>query len=584
MSLRIESLTCRRIDYSVVDPSRRWQMLISQRRFCLWCLWISSGVVMQGFDLVAGGQLAALPEFQRRFGYPQPDDSYLIPAHYLSAWSSIAPACEIVSTFIFVPLLERFGRKTGILAASLISTAGVILQQLATDWRVHLAGRGVNDPGIAIGIMFTISPLWIGETCRPELRGFFLCFFNTSIVFGQFAIAVVTRGSSHLAGKWQWWLPIVAMYIFPGKEHISLLFCLTISLSYLIFPFARSSAILISGWFFFPESPYWLVRQGKNREARISLRRVYGFKNEAFYTAEVLRMEAENKREISTHGSLSEGSYRFLGIDVSTEAECFNRTNLKRTLTAVFVASGQQMIGATFVIGYATYFLELIGVKDYFDASIVLYVVMLLSSMLTFPLSEILGRRTMIVNPQFFLCFVLFLIGILGCIPDPEKASWGIVVLIYIWAIVYQLSIGAVGFVLASEIATAHLRSTTQGLVTITNALWGLIMQFTVPYMINTDAGHLGGKVGFIFLGTGSIAAIGGWYLYPETKGISFEKIDELYASMTAPRHFSRAVTVQGEITPQTGKIEGSDHVDGTNPSSRWRETLKSVARQVFMI
>jgi hypothetical protein len=30
------------------------------------------------------------------------------------------------------------------LAASLISTAGVILQQLATDWRVHLAGRGVN--------------------------------------------------------------------------------------------------------------------------------------------------------------------------------------------------------------------------------------------------------------------------------------------------------------------------------------------------------------------------------------------------------------------------------------------------------
>jgi hypothetical protein len=43
-------------------------------------------------------------------------------------------------------------------------------------------------PGIAIGMMFTISPLWIGETCRPELRGFFLCFFNTSIVFGQFAM------------------------------------------------------------------------------------------------------------------------------------------------------------------------------------------------------------------------------------------------------------------------------------------------------------------------------------------------------------------------------------------------------------
>jgi hypothetical protein len=342
----------------------------------------------------------------------------------------------------------------------------------------------------------------------------------------------------------QWWLPIVAMYIFPGKTHISLLCCSSRSLSYFVFLFVRS-AILLAGWFFFPESPYWLVRQGRNREAQISLRTVYGFKNEAFYTAEVRRMESENEQEISTRRSHAEGSYKFLGINMSTEAECFNGTNLKRTLTAVFAASGQQMIGATFVIGYATYFLELIGVKDYFDASVVLYVVMLLSSMGAFPLSEIVGRRTMIVHPQFFLCFALLLIGILGCIPNPEKTSWGIVVLIYIWAIVYQLSIGAVGFVLASEIATARLRSTTQGLVTITNAVWGLIMQFTVPYMvwmhapfrsmstvskfvaltisfsgqqINTDAGHLGGKVGFIFFGTGSIAAIGGWYLYPETK------------------------------------------------------------------
>lgn len=107
-------------------------------------LWVSSGVVMQGFDIVAGGQLAALPEFQKQFGRLQPDGSYIIPAHYLSAWNSVAPACEIVSTFIYAPLLEKHGRKPGILVASAISVAGVLLQQLATDWRVHLAGRGVN--------------------------------------------------------------------------------------------------------------------------------------------------------------------------------------------------------------------------------------------------------------------------------------------------------------------------------------------------------------------------------------------------------------------------------------------------------
>jgi hypothetical protein len=300
-------------------------------------------------------------------------------------------------------------------------------------------------------------------------------------------------------------------------------------------------AILTAGWFFFPESPYWLVRQGNTTAARKSLQRVYGFQNAAFYTGEVHRIQYEIDQAMSIQASLAQRSTRrtFLGLNLAAESECFDAMNRRRTLTAIFAASGQQMIGATFVIGYATYFLDLIGVKDYFDASIVLYVVMLLASMTAFPLTEILGRRTMIVISQFVLCCMLLLIGILGCVPDHGKASWGIVVFIYIWAIIYQLSIGAVGFVLASEISTARLRSTTQGLVTITNAAWGLVMQFTIPYMvcfcsivllcekeellmlffqINPDAGNLGGKVGFIFLGTGLVAAIGGWYLYPETK------------------------------------------------------------------
>ncbi|KAJ5822631.1 hypothetical protein N7447_004971 [Penicillium robsamsonii] len=510
------------IDYTVINPDRKWQMLRAQWRFALWALWISSGVMMQGFDIVAGGQLAALPAFKKQFGMLEPSGNYLIPAYYISAWSSIAPACEIVATFLFVPLLEKFGRKPGILVAAMISVAGVLLQQLATDWRTHLAGRGVN--GIAIGIMFTISPLWIGETCRPELRGFFLCFFNTSIYFLYHrCVATVTKsvqsvvfskGGSSIDGKWQWWLPVVAMYIFP--------------------------LILTAGWVFFPESPYWLVRHGRTTQAKKELRNIYGFNEDSFYNIEIQRMEEEIRLTTEIQRTSDTANHKLFGIDMSAEVECFQSKNRKRTFTAIFAASAQQMIGATFVIGYATYFLELIHVKAYFDASVVLYIVMFLSSMAAFPLTEILGRRTLIVWPQFALCFMLLVIGILGCVPDQTKASWGIIVFIYLWAIIFQVSIGATGFVLASEIATMRLRGATQGLVTISNAVWGLIMQFTIPYMINPDAGNLGGKVGFIFLATGLIAAIGGWFLYPETKGISFQKLDELYALQIAPRHFQQ--------------------------------------------
>jgi MFS family permease len=159
--------------------------------------------MMLGFDYVIGGQLAALSEVQKFFGVQLPDGSWIVPAAVLSAWGSIGLGCDVVAAWLCAPLLERFGRKPLILFCAVVSTVAIILQQLAPDWRVHLAGRAVNGrsmsqhrllrlltagKGIAIGIMFTISPLWIGETCRPELRGFFLCFFNTSIVWGQMLV------------------------------------------------------------------------------------------------------------------------------------------------------------------------------------------------------------------------------------------------------------------------------------------------------------------------------------------------------------------------------------------------------------
>lgn len=275
-----------------------------------------------GFDYVIGGQLASLSEFQREFGYEQANGEYIIPARYLSAWAAIGPACDIIAAAIAAPLLEKYGRKPQILVAAIISAVGVVLQQVATDWKMVLAGRAVN--GAAIGILFTISPLWIGETCRPELRGFFLCFFNTSIVFGQFLIVVVAKGTSSLSSRWQWEGAVCSMYIWP--------------------------LLLVIGYPFFPESAYWLVREGKVDKARRSLRRMYGpgF-DETFFDIEIKRFQEDIRVCAELQGNLE--AYKLFGIIHLPELEAFRKQNRKRTLTAIFAASGQQMIGATFVIG-----------------------------------------------------------------------------------------------------------------------------------------------------------------------------------------------------------------------------------------
>lgn len=100
--------------------------------------------MMLGFDYVIGSQLAALSQFQRFFGVEQADGTWIIPATYLSAWGAIGLGCDVVASWLAAPLMEKYGRKPLILFSAFVSVVAIILQQLATNWRVHLAGRAVN--------------------------------------------------------------------------------------------------------------------------------------------------------------------------------------------------------------------------------------------------------------------------------------------------------------------------------------------------------------------------------------------------------------------------------------------------------
>lgn len=71
----------------------------------------------------------------------------------------------------------------------------------------------------------------------------------------------------------------------------------------------------------------------------------------------------------------------------------------------------------------------------------------------------------------------------------------------------------------------------------------------------------MGGKVGFIFCGLGLIVSVLGWLLYPETKGVRFEKLDELYARGVKPRHFKKYET-PSDVDNQIGAKHGFAEVE----------------------
>lgn len=102
------------------------------------------------------------------------------------------------------------------------------------------------------------------------------------------------------------------------------------------------------------------------------------------------------------------------------------------------------------MLGYITYFLSLIGIEEYFKASVALYCVMLASNLSAFVLIEMVGRRPLLVIGIFVLTLIELvglkallnyreneanltkIMGIMGVV-DNEAALWVALVCIFLW-------------------------------------------------------------------------------------------------------------------------------------------------------
>jgi len=200
-------------------------------------------------------------------------------------------------------------------------------------------------------------------------------------------------------------------------------------------------------------SPWWLVRRGEYERARVALRRLS-------HQAHVERRLREISETIAE--SLAEGKAEY--------ADCFRGTDLRRTLIAMAVFVVQPLSGGPFVTGYQTYYLQLAGlpVGQTYTLTCANYAVMLMGNCIGMFLCEWAGRRSTILWGSIGLTILLIFIGVLGSVPV-HATIYPQVVFMSLWGLVYQVTIGAVGWAVSGEVSTPRLRGATQALCTMTN-------------------------------------------------------------------------------------------------------------------
>lgn len=101
--------------------------------------------------------------------------------------------------------------------------------------------------------------------------------------------------------------------------------------------------VLVIGYPFFPESPYWCLKTGKDEKARKNLARTHGASNVSLIEAEITRIREEVR--------VSEEMKALAAQTGPPLLQCFKGTNIQRTLVACLPAAAQQLIGAAFVLG-----------------------------------------------------------------------------------------------------------------------------------------------------------------------------------------------------------------------------------------
>jgi MFS family permease len=189
------------------------------------------GGLLFGYDLgvVAGALLYIKPEF----GLTAAGEGFVTSSLLLGAMIG-ALGCGGLS--------DRFGRRRVVLGAGVLFSAGALVAALAPGFAALLAGRFVM--GLAVGALSVSVPIYLSEITPPASRGG-LSGLNQLMISTGILVAYLVDlalGASH-AWRWMFGLALVP------------------------------AAALLIGLAFQPESPRWLVRQGRAGEARAVLAR-----------------------------------------------------------------------------------------------------------------------------------------------------------------------------------------------------------------------------------------------------------------------------------------------------------------------
>ncbi|CAE6416392.1 unnamed protein product [Rhizoctonia solani] len=177
------------------------------------------------------------------------------------------PIGQIIGCLFAAPVMDKFGRRGGMLCGSLIVLIGTLLLTAAQNRAMFMVGRLLSGTGVAVAA--NAAPSYVTEMSPPQWRGRMGGMYNSWYYVGAILITGIMVASGRINSEWQWRLPILVSLGFPIELESRR------DIRYTQFQALPAGIVFVFVWFI-PESPRWLVRVGRDDQARAILIKYHG--------------------------------------------------------------------------------------------------------------------------------------------------------------------------------------------------------------------------------------------------------------------------------------------------------------------
>ncbi|KAM7527135.1 hypothetical protein LguiB_030545 [Lonicera macranthoides] len=411
-------------------------------------------------------------------GYSSPtqsairEDLNLSLAEY-SLFGSILTFGAMIGAVTSGPIADFIGRKGAMRVSSAFCTAGWLAIYFAKGPLALDIGRLAT--GYGMGVFSYVVPVFIAEIASKNLRGALTTTNQLMIVCGVSVAFILGTVLS--------WRALALTGLIP-------------------------CAVLLLGLFIIPESPRWLAKIGREKEFEVALQKLRG------KDADISEEAAEIQDYIETLQKLPKAKL----------LDLFQRRYLRSVIIGVGLMVFQQFGGINGIVFYVSSIFESAGFPS--DLGTIIYACLqVVVTALGATLIDRAGRKPLLLVSAMGLVLGCLLTGLsfyfktyqIAVKAAPALAVTGI--LLYVGA--FSAGMGAVPWVIMSEIFPINVKGVAGSLATLMNWFGAWAVSYTFNFLMSWSS--YGTFI--LYAVINALAILFVTMVVPETKGRTLEQI-----------------------------------------------------------